>query len=116
MPVIKLFYFIMVSLTKAKIIMFLCFFVLTDKPARTQNLLPPTNAPRIWQTNAVTQSTGLTNFCLSWQPYTDCWFEVQSSQDLKNWQHFTNIPVWRTNRWLPMTTNFLFFRVRTLSN
>lgn len=60
----------------------------------------------------------VTDIVVSWQPYTNAWFELQGSTNLVDWYFKTNMPIWTTNITIPksQTLPMEVFRAKTMIN
>ena len=58
-----------------------------------------------------------TNILLTWDRYTNVYFEVvgRTNLSMTNWYHVTNVPVWQTNVTIPVTKPAEFFTIQTIS-
>ena len=77
--------------------------------------MPPTNTVRLF-TVPRTPRPVATNIVLSWEPYTNAWFVVETNSNLAgtNWGVYTNIPISTTSIVVPMNQPQLFFRYKTV--
>jgi len=60
----------------------------------------------------------MTNVVLTWDAYTNAWFEVMGCTNLVNprWYHVTNVPVTQTSQVIPVLQRQEFFKVCTRYN
>ncbi|HEV2694226.1 MAG TPA: hypothetical protein VG347_15135 [Verrucomicrobiae bacterium] len=58
----------------------------------------------------------ITNCELTWDAYTNVYFEVRGSTNLGSWYHVTNVPVWKTNVVIPVIRSQEFFKIVTHTN
>ena len=91
----------------------LLFGIIASCVAHAQ--MPPTNTVRSFTGPRVPRPVA-TNIVLSWEPYTNAWFVVETNSNLAstNWGVYTNIPISTTSVIVPMNQPQLFFRYKTV--
>ena len=105
--------------TALRLVLVLVLVLAGGRTARCQTTSLPLLSvnPPPGRTNAVGGRI-ITNVVLTWDAYTNAWFEVMGCTNLANprWYHVTNVPVTHTSQAIPVTQQQEFFKVCTRCN